>query len=90
MSLSPPRTRVYLIYISVSVSPSPLLAVVVVIYSYITTTPNLVSEDESNLLLCNLSLLVSLHLGWGLAGMIGLLPWHQADVLARAGGLFLR
>ena len=90
MSLSPPRPRVHLVYVSVSVSPSPLLAVMVDIYSYITTTPNFVSEDESNLLLCNLSLLVSLHQGRGLAGVIGLLPWHQADVLARAGGLFLR
>ena len=64
----------YLTYISVSVSPGLLLAVVVLIYSYITATPNLVSTDESNLLLCGLSLLVGLHLGCGLAGRICLLP----------------
>lgn len=64
----------YLAYISVSVSPCLLLAVAVVIYSYVTATPNLVSTDESNLLLCSLSVLVGLHLGRGLAGRTCLLP----------------
>ena len=61
-----------------------------VTYSYVTATPHLMSIDESNLSLCNLSLLVGLHLGVAWQG--GFVRSRDIRLMSRLGleGPFLK
>lgn len=61
-----------------------------VTYSYITATPHLMSIDESNLSLCDLSLLVGLHPGAAWQG--GFVRSRDIGLMSRLGleGPFLR